>query len=383
MRKSKPRRLKTSSTTGKLKAVFFLALATGVLMLILCYGAKEGAFLPPDSLTDAAFNGTHLGSSQGDYTGVLAAPPSTTPEPSYSPTDQTATNPTATPDPSTTASDSPSPDPSVTPSAVDTDPSVHTVTVTADSSSWHANYDGVFVKNETNYELDIRSYLESELPESVRKAPQHIIIIHTHSSEAFYPDGEDIYEPTDVQRTEDTNYNVVRLGDALADKLTERGFKVTHIREIFDYPSYTGSYTRALAALEAAIAENPDACSVIDIHRDAITSASGSIYRVVDDTPSGRAAQMMLVVGTDSSGLAHDNWRRNLTFAVHLQKYIVDEYPNLMRPIALSRSRYNQHLTEGSLIVEVGASGNTLREALLSIELFGEKLCDFFDDIAE
>ena len=43
-----------------------------------------------------------------------------------------------------------------------------------------------------------------------------------------------------------------------------------------------------------------------------------------------------------------------------------------MRPIHLVRERYNQHLSPGMLLIEVGSSGNTLPEALRAAELFGD-----------
>ena len=47
-----------------------------------------------------------------------------------------------------------------------------------------------------------------------------------------------------------------------------------------------------------------------------------------------------------------------------------------MRPITVRNSRYNQHLTTGSLLVEVGAAGNSLDEALLSARLLGRAVAD-------
>ena len=43
-----------------------------------------------------------------------------------------------------------------------------------------------------------------------------------------------------------------------------------------------------------------------------------------------------------------------------------------MRPITLVNERYNQHLAPGSLLIEVGSSGNTLQEALRAVTLFGD-----------
>ena len=45
-----------------------------------------------------------------------------------------------------------------------------------------------------------------------------------------------------------------------------------------------------------------------------------------------------------------------------------------MRPITVRNSRYNQHVTPGCLLIEMGAAGNSLDEALLSARLLGEQL---------
>ena len=60
------------------------------------------------------------------------------------------------------------------------------------------------------------------------------------------------------------------MGDELAAALEEQGLTVLHDREIYDYPSYTGSYNRSGAAVEAYLAEYPDIAVVIDLHRDAL-----------------------------------------------------------------------------------------------------------------
>lgn len=301
--------------------------------------------------------------------------PSGTPKPSAEPG---ATEPPSTP--SIEPSGAPSSDPAPTrePNAADLDPNIRTVTVAPGSTDGYCFSDGVYIKNGTKFDVDVRSYLEA-VPEFEKKP--HILIVHTHACEAYYPDGDDMYEPTDVERTEDTNFNVVRVGDELEKLLSERGFSVEHIREIFDYPSYNGSYTRTLKAIQSALDEDSDISIVIDLHRDAIEGADGSTWRTVSDVDGKLAAQSMFVVGTDEGGLQHPNWRQNLLLAVHLQKYITDRYPTLMRPITLSPSRYNQHATSGSLILEVGTSGNTLDEALYSIQLLGGAMCDFLEEL--
>jgi len=55
-----------------------------------------------------------------------------------------------------------------------------------------------------------------------------------------------------------------------------------------------------------------------------------------------------------------------------LQEAVNMRHPTLMRPVSLVKERYNQHLTPGSVILEVGSSGNTLQEALAAIRLFAD-----------
>lgn len=91
----------------------------------------------------------------------------------------------------------------------------------------------------------------------------------------------------------------------------------------------------------------------------------------------------MLVMGTGENGLEHPYWRENLKLALAMQKAMDDKYPTLTRPINLAQERYNQHLTQGSLILEVGSSGNTLSEALCAVELFADAVAPLLLSLVE
>ena len=110
---------------------------------------------------------------------------------------------------------------------------------------------------------------------------------------------------------------------------------------------------------------------VIDLHRDAL-GADGVVYKTMAEEEGTVASQVMLLVGSDESGLEHPNWRKNLALALYLQQAAATAHPTLMRPVSLVPQRYNQQLTGGSLILEVGSSGNTLQEALSAIRLFAD-----------
>ena len=230
---------------------------------------------------------------------------------------------------------------------------------------------GIRIQNETQYWVDAAQILADgpglELP---AEGPQ-ILIIHTHASEAYTQAGLDRYVPSDANRTEDTQFNIVRIGDELTALLTQAGLGVIHDRGIYDYPSYTGSYTRAGEAIEQYLESCPGIRIVFDIHRDALGS-DGVVYKTMAEEEGTVASQVMLLVGSDESGLEHPNWRENLALALYLQQAAAAAHPTLMRPVSLVPQRYNQQLTGGSLILEVGSSGNTLQEALSAIRLFAD-----------
>ena len=166
-------------------------------------------------------------------------------------------------------------------------------------------------------------------------------------------------------RTTDLNYTVVKVGDHLTNNLGDYGFNVTHSNSYHDYPSYTGSYNRSLTTVEN-ILQTFNSDIIIDLHRDAIGSKSS--YAPTVKIGEDYCAQLMFVMGTDGGGLSHPNWRNNLKFAMKIQETANELYPGLFKPLILRNSRYNQHLGKAACIIEVGATGNTLDQAINSMK---------------
>ena len=227
------------------------------------------------------------------------------------------------------------------------------------------------LRNETAYEVDVSAVLESGTRIKLSNVGPQILIIHTHSSEAYTPAGLDRYVENDSTRTEDSEHNIIRIGDELAKLFEQAGLEVIHDRGVYDYPSYTGSYSRSGEAVERYLKDYPSISVVLDVHRDALGS-DDVIYKTVAEEQGSCASQAMLLVGTDGSGLYHPAWRENLSLALYLQNAVSAAHPTLMRPVELVPQRYNQQLCTGMLILEVGSSGNTMQEALAAIRLFAD-----------
>lgn len=241
---------------------------------------------------------------------------------------------------------------------------------------------GLVLKNSTSYSIQVSELLKQGCPVTLKKNSPQILIIHTHSSEAYSPAGLDKYVSSGASRTQDNNYNVIRVGAELEKVFKKYGLNVIHDCGVYDYPSYTGSYNRSGEAVEKYLKETPSISVVIDLHRDAIGS-NEVIYKTVATENGVCASQLMLVMGTDESGLEHPNWMKNLRFALYLQNAVSEKYPSLMRPVTIVSYRYNQHLSPGSIILEVGSNGNTLQEALAAVRLFGEAAGPALADLME
>lgn len=197
------------------------------------------------------------------------------------------------------------------------------------------------------------------------------LLFHTHTSESYtFSDNTDVTN----YRTIDTRYNMVSVGRVLYDRLKAKGYDCVHDEQLHDYPSYNGAYRSSLATVEGYL-KKQKFDFVIDIHRDALSSNLG--FRPTVEIDGNSTAKLMFVIGTNASGLSHDEWMKNLKLAIMIQNRANEMYPGLFRDLNLSKSRYNQHVSNGAFIIEVGATGNTLEEAQNSMKCLANVIDSF------
>lgn len=196
-----------------------------------------------------------------------------------------------------------------------------------------------------------------------------VLIMHTHTTESYERGDGEFYSEYDSSRSTDLSETVVAVGDRIAEKLTEAGIGVIHLTEMFDYPEYSGAYDRSSERVIEILEEYPSIQIVIDVHRDAIES-EGVRYAPVTEINGKTAAQVMMICGC----MNVPQYRYNLRLATRLQGIMETNYPGLTRPILFDERNYNQELTKGSILLEMGSHANSLEEALYSGELVGECL---------
>ena len=206
-----------------------------------------------------------------------------------------------------------------------------------------------------------------------------VLIVHTHTTEAYTPCDGWQYEPSGDYRTLDKSQSIVRVGAAIADALAARGIEALHDTNVYDRPSFSQAYNTALPQIQKTLAEHPSVRIVLDVHRDAY-AVGGEQQAYLTELDGEPSAQILLVVG-DGGNYDYDGWRQNLKWTLKVYAAANRAAPNLVRTLRLDHARYNQHLMPGSMLVEVGSAGNTLPQALCAARAFADALADVIDGL--
>lgn len=214
---------------------------------------------------------------------------------------------------------------------------------------------------------DLETLLTQPLTWELQGEAPTVLILHTHATESYTKKGED-YEESSQYRTLNESYNMLSLGDVVTQQLAQAGIPTIHDRTLHDHPSYTGSYIRARKTIQSYLAEYPTLQLVLDLHRDAVEVSYGQLHTRAE-VAGETSAQLMLVVGTN-----YDTWQENLSLGLKLHAQLEEQAPGITRPLQLRSQRFNQDLAPGVLLVEIGAAGNTHKEATLAAQQLAQAI---------
>lgn len=206
------------------------------------------------------------------------------------------------------------------------------------------------------------------------EGPQ-ILIYHTHSQEGFVDS-----VPGDNSTT------IVGVGEYLAQLLREKGYEVMHVTSVYDLVDgkldRNEAYSKAQKEISAILEEYPSIQSVIDLHRDGVAEGT----RLVTEIDGKTMARFMFFNGlsrTKKNGpidyLYNPHIQDNLALTLQLKLMSEQYYPGLARNIYLRSLRYNLHLSDKALLIEVGAQTNTLQEMMNTMEPLSDLLDKVFD----
>lgn len=201
---------------------------------------------------------------------------------------------------------------------------------------------------------------------AVRDAPT-VLIYHTHTWEAYEMEAGAAYTPTETWRTKEEAHNMVRIGQELAKELTALGFAVTHDTTAFEPPNLSSAYTRSLAMLRRRLDAGETYDYILDVHRDAFSGLRNGANCAAKDGKEMAYVMLLVGKGTGETGSGFDerpDWPKNLALAQSITDAMNAQVPGVAREVKIKSGRFNQHVSTGALLIEVGNNKNTLREAL-------------------
>lgn len=218
----------------------------------------------------------------------------------------------------------------------------------------------------TNYadktDIDYAGIMNTDL--SLSRNKDKILLYCTHTSESYVNSPGYEFSYSGTMRTKDAKYNMLSVAGVLRDQLIAKNFNVILDTTPHDYTSYDNAYTNSRQTINNQINANGKFGLIIDVHRDA--------YGSLDNGPTveingKEVALIMVVVGIGTEGYENPYWEANLAIAMNIVKLGEEMYPGLFRPLLVRGSKYNQDINKGSILTEVGTTGNTHEEVYYAV----------------
>ena len=234
--------------------------------------------------------------------------------------------------------------------------------------------DGVTILDYSSMKIDYEYLMDMEL--NLKKSEDMVLMYSTHTSESYTNSDRYKFNYSGTYRSKDAKYNMLSVAHILNKTLNERGIKTVMDTTAHDYVSYNNAYKNSMKTLNKNLEAYSKFGLVIDIHRDASSDLTfGPEVKI-----NGKStAKIMIVIGVGYQSLENKYWKENLSMALKIAKVGEAMYPGLFRHILVRDSRYNQHLEDGSILVEVGATGNTLEEAYYAARCLGNIIAKVYD----
>ena len=206
------------------------------------------------------------------------------------------------------------------------------------------------------------------------KPQPQVLILHTHATEAYELREKEKYSSKVSSHSRNVKMNVISVGEQIVNQLKAANIETIHDKTIHDDPAYLGAYNRSNETIRRYLDTYKSIKVVLDIHRDAIQNDKLERFAPVARIDERPAAQIMIISGCDTGNKIYPNYEQNLAFACFLQRHLEADYKNLTRPMMFAYKHYNQSLTPGTLLVEIGSNSNSVDEALYAGWLFGKSV---------
>ena len=206
-------------------------------------------------------------------------------------------------------------------------------------------------------------YISALTAEPEKKEKIRIVVYHTHNDEAYYK-GNQKYRESVKGRTENNEYNVMRVGKDFAHSLNNR-FEATHDESNNMVNGFNYAY-------DTAYENEKKYCGIksvfVDIHRDAYSGENPNYVQ----KNGAEYALIKFVVANGSNFDINPDWQKNNEYALRLTDELNRLVPGIASEPVFKNYRFNQHLGEVCLLAEIGNEKNSLTQARNTAKLLAE-----------
>lgn len=206
--------------------------------------------------------------------------------------------------------------------------------------------------------FQVEELLKRDLTIEKKDKPQ-ILIFHTHGGSESFVDSRE-------GKREDS---VIGVGEVLAEELRACGYEVIHDKTEYDRINgvidRNKAYNQSLEGVKKQLKKYPSIQVVIDLHRDGVAGKKKRVTKINGEP----TATLMMFNGLSRSKtgeityLENKNLKGNLAFSLQMRIKAMELYPTLTTANYLKGYRYNMHLCDRFLLVELGNQNNTVAEA--------------------
>jgi len=211
----------------------------------------------------------------------------------------------------------------------------------------------------------------SPLPDASMAKKKTVFIYHTHNRESWL--NETKMNPT-TEAVDHPTRNITLVGKRLAEELKEKGIGAeVNTDDFYSRAPYTLAYAESLKEIKAAVSENRDIQYFFDLHRDKQPREKTTV------TIQGKNyARVFFVIG-----LRNKNYEKNTQFAKELHNMLEKKYPGISRGVTEKSTKggngeYNQSISPGSLLIEIGGTGNTLQESYNTAAALADVFAEYY-----
>lgn len=194
-------------------------------------------------------------------------------------------------------------------------------------------------------------------------------IYHTHNAESYAGDGGE-------ERDEDGKGEILDVGEALKENLEAKGIRTVQALDAHELDDFNKAYSKSVVTASTLVENYPSMKLLLDIHRDGLPPGVNKSTVMVEGKEVGR---VMIVIGQKNP-----HWEKNEVIAEELIAFAESRYPGLFIPqiTYASDARYNQHLLDGAILLEIGSQLNTFEEAKGTADIVGSLLADWLKEKA-